>query len=129
MVSVCSTPGSKGLLTANSYSSATITASYNGLTATTTVTVTQPAVTTITLTPASPTIASGTAIQLQATATFEDGSTQNVTTLASWASVDSAVATVNNAGTKGLVTGVAAGTTTITVTYNGVTGNATIVVQ
>ena len=106
-----------------------ITASYGGLTGSGTLTVQQPAIASIAVTPASPTIASGTAIQFTAVATYSDGSTQNVTALATWTSSDLAVATVSNtAGSQGLSTAIAAGTSTITATYTGVTGTATITV-
>ena len=129
VASISNTAGSKGLLTANAYGTATLTATVNGLTDTTLVTVAQPAVTTITLTPASPTIANGTAIQLQATATFADGSTQPATSLATWIAADPAIATVGDtAATKGLVTAVAPGSTTVSASYNGVSGTASVTV-
>ena len=49
-----------------------------------------------------------------------------MTTLATWTTTDAAVATVTQA--HGPVTGVAPGTTSITATYNGLTGTATITV-
>ncbi|QYR22777.1 fibronectin type III domain-containing protein [Paenibacillus sp. sptzw28] len=52
-----------------------------------------------------------------------DRSTQDLTSQASYASSSTAVATVNSAG---LVTGISAGTATITATYNGQTYNAAV---
>ncbi len=54
--------------------------------------------------------------QLTAIATLSDGTTQNVTSATTWQSSSATVATVS---TGGLVTAVAAGTATITATYQG----------
>jgi hypothetical protein len=51
---------------------------------------------------------------------------QNVTTLATWQSANAAVATVSKAG---VVTGIAAGTTSITVTYNGTSVSADVTIH
>ena len=115
--------GTKGRATTHGYGTTTITATYSGQTATGTLTVTQPAIASLVVTPSSPTIASGTAIQFTAVVTYVDGSTQTITTLATWASSNTAAATVSNAsGSQGLTTAIAPGTSTITATYNGVTG-------
>ncbi len=60
-----------------------------------------------------------------ATGTFSDGSTQNVTTQASWTSSAPAVATITAGG---LATGVAAGGTTIQAAVNGVNGSTALTV-
>jgi hypothetical protein len=52
---------------------------------------------------------------LTATATYDDASTADVTATASWGSSDPTTATVS----AGFVTGVAAGSSTVTATYNG----------
>lgn len=52
---------------------------------------------------------------LTATATYDDASTADVTATASWGSSDPTKATVS----AGFVTGVAAGSSTVTATYNG----------
>jgi uncharacterized protein YjdB len=84
----------------------------------------------VAVTPATPTIASGTAIQLQAVATYSDGSTLPVTGQATWTSSDGAVATVSDAsGSKGLTTGVASGTATITATLGAASGTASLTVE
>jgi hypothetical protein len=70
--------------------------------------------------------------QLSATALFSDGSTQNITTLATWSITNpngTTVATISNqAPTEGLVTIDAVGTCTVTVTYEGMTGTTTLTV-
>ena len=74
-------------------------------------TVTPAVLTSITVTPPSPSIANGTTVQLTATGIFSDGTTQNFTSTASWSSTPvTGLATVNPTG---LVTGTAVGTVTI----------------
>ena len=51
---------------------------------------------------------------------------QNVTSLATWQSANTTVATVSKSG---VVTGVAAGTTTVTATYNGTTVSAGVTIH
>ena len=54
---------------------------------------------------------------------FDDGSTSNFTSTATWASSNTAVATIDAADATGLATGVSAGTTDITAVQDGVTSN------
>lgn len=61
-----------------------------------------------------------TTLQLVATATMQDGHTQVVTSLVTWASSDPTKATISAGG---LVTAVADGSTTITAALGGVTGS------
>ncbi len=68
----------------------------------------------------------GTAAQFTATATLSDGSTMDVTSLASWSSSDTSDVTVS---TSGVVTGVAAGSAIVTATYSNVTGSLTVAVS
>jgi uncharacterized protein YjdB len=62
----------------------------------------------------------GATSQFSAMATLSDGTTQDVTNLATWVSSNTDEATVSSAG---LVTGVGAGTVTIQATYQSVTGS------
>ena len=129
MASISSTAGTNGLVATAGYGTTAITASYGTQTVSGTLTVQAPPLVSITVTPASPAIASGTAIQLHATATYSDNSTQEVTTQVTWSSSNTAVATVsNNSGTQGLATGISSGAVTITATENGVSGTATVTV-
>ena len=69
-----------------------------------------------------PSIGVGATEQFTATGTFSDGSTQNLTSSATWVSSMPGLATISNTtATRGLATGVAAGTTTITASVSGVT--------
>ncbi|HVO81907.1 MAG TPA: Ig-like domain-containing protein [Terriglobales bacterium] len=84
-----------------------------------------PALTTITISPPTPSIEEGKTLQLTATGTYDDGSTKTITGDVSWSSNDESTATVN----AGLVTGVAAGTTTITASsVTGVTGSTSVTI-
>jgi RHS repeat-associated protein/uncharacterized repeat protein (TIGR01451 family) len=96
----------------------------NSATVTTTV---QNAVTlsSVSVTPASASLAPAQTVQLTATAIYSDNSTQDVTAQAVWTTSATAVATV---GTTGFVTAVAEGTATITASFNGTSGLATITV-
>ena len=85
-----------------------------------------PTLQSIAVTPANPTILTGGTQQFTATGTYSDNSTQNLTSQVTWASSSTAVATI---GTGGLATGVGAGTTTISATLNGVSGNTGLTVQ
>ena len=67
----------------------------------------------------------GSTSQLTATATMSNGTTQDVTSSATWVSGDATIATVSGAG---VVTGVSAGSTTVTATYQSVTAADSIAV-
>jgi uncharacterized protein YjdB len=117
-----------GLATALTTGSTTVTATVSGVSATAAVTVPQPpppvTVTSIAVTPPTASIAAGATQQFAATATYSDGTTGNVTTTATWTSSKPTVATM----ASGLATAVAAGSTTLTATLNGVSGTATLTV-
>lgn len=121
------TVNTAGLVTAVAAGNATITASLNGVTGSTTVAVSVPVKTlsSLAITPANPKITAGGTQQLTATATYNDGSTANVTATATWRSGNSAAATVNAAG---VVTAVAAGNATISATLSGITASTTVTV-
>jgi uncharacterized protein YjdB len=122
------TVSASGLVTGVSAGTATITAASGELSGTDTVTITAATVTSIAVTPTNPSLPAGLSMQLRATATMSDQTTQDVTTQATWTSSSSSVATVNNETSKGLVAGVAAGSATISATFGGKAGtaNATI---
>ena len=73
----------------------------------------------ITVSPPNPSFALGTTQQMTATGTFSDGSTQDLTDLAAWSTLDPTIATVNNSG---LVMSVAVGQTVVSATAAGITG-------
>jgi 6-phosphogluconolactonase len=79
----------------------------------------------IAITPASPSIVLGTTTQLTATGSYSDGTKKDISSQVTWGSATSTVATVS---TTGLATSVAVGTSAITAMLSGVTGNDTLTV-
>ena len=95
----------------------TITAKLNGVTGTTSVTVTSMTIQTVAIQPVNPTMAAGTKLQLSLIGTFSDGTTQiDLTASARWQTSNYADAVINR---QGLVTGLAAGSVTVTGSING----------
>jgi uncharacterized protein YjdB len=122
-------PGDGGIATAIAAGSATITATYSGLTGTATLTVTDPPLAYVQVTPTNTNLPVQATTQFTATAVFTDNSTRNVTTLATWSSSNSAIAVVANSGpTIGRATALAEGTSTITATYQGSSGTSLLTV-
>lgn len=72
-----------------------------------------PHLTSITIAPATVSLAVGASLQLSATGTYQDGSQKDLTNTLAWSSNSTGIASV--VSTSGLVTGVAGGTATITV--------------
>ena len=84
-----------------------------------------PALVSIAVTPANPSIAAGKQQQFTATGTYSDGSKQNLTSSATWTSSAPAVATISSAG---LATGAAAGNTTIQAASGSINGSTGLTV-
>jgi uncharacterized protein YjdB len=103
-----------GQVTGQSEGTAIITAQQGSVSGSAALVVESSGLSSVTVTPATATVAEQTATQFNAVGTFEDGSTQNLTSSVSWTSSPASVATVSNASpTKGLAAGVAPGTATI----------------
>ena len=81
----------------------------------------------ITIMPASPSMLVGSTLQLSGYGTMSDGSQVQNNGLATWASSNTAVATIGPS--SGLATGIKPGTTTISATYQGITGQTTLTVN
>ncbi|MFA5939319.1 MAG: Ig-like domain-containing protein [Sinimarinibacterium sp.] len=123
------TSGSKGFAQGKQVGSSEIRAAYQGQVGTTQLTVTDAALVRIEVSPTDPTVAKGTTLQFTATAVFSDGTTQNVTTGATWASSNTDVATISNAaGSSGSVQTKAVGTTEISASYQNQTASSTLAV-
>ena len=75
------------------------------------------------------TIAPLTRIIYAASGTFSDGTTQDLTVDATWASTSPGAATVSNSTPKGVATGVAAGATQIEAVLGAETGTANLIVS
>ncbi len=123
------TVSSSGLVTAVAPGTANVTATSGSVAGSTTVTVTAATLQSLAVTPAAPSIAKGTTRQFTATGTYTDGSTQDITSQATWTSSAPTIATVSDAaGSKGLGTAVAVGTTTVSAALDGVTGSTDLTV-
>jgi len=117
---------SGGLATGVAAGNATITATLGEVSDTEVLTVNAVTLSSIAVTPASPSIAVGATQQFTATGTYNDSSTANITSSCTWTSGTEATATIGS-GT-GLATAVAAGTSEITATLGGVHNHANITV-
>ena len=100
----------------------TVTAKSGIVFADTTLTVTSPLLSDITISPTSLEQTTGTSDQFSVTARFSDGSSQEVTASSDWSADAVSIATVGNSGiAKGRVTAVAIGSTNISASYGGIT--------
>jgi uncharacterized protein YjdB len=115
--------GGGGTATALGVGTTKITASYSGFSGTATLTVTDPPISYVQVTPTNTNLPVGATQQFTATAVFTDFTTRNVTAQATWASTSASVAVVTSSGANaGRASALAEGTTTISATYNGVSG-------
>ena len=119
------TVNGSGLVSAVGAGTTTIIATSEGQSGTATITVSLVPVATVTVTPAAPSVSAGQTVQLTATLKDSAGNTLTGRTV-TWTSSNTAAATVSGSG---LVTGVAAGSATITATSGGKSGTATITVM
>jgi uncharacterized protein YjdB len=119
------TVNSAGLATAVGTGTATITATSGSVSGTAALTVTSATVTSIAVTPANSNMPVGTTKQFTATASFSDGSSEDVTASVLWGSSTPAAASINNLG---LVSSVATGSTTISAVLGSVTGTTSLTV-
>src|SRR5215831_12118251 len=126
VATVSNTSTSRGQVNALSAGSTTLTAYLNGIVGTTTLAVSNATLTSITVSPATPSIHLGGSQAFTAIGNFNDGTTQTLTTFLGWSSSSPAVAIISPAG---LATSTGTGTTTISATLDGVTGTATLTVN
>ena len=112
----------KGLVTAVAAGDCAVDASYGGKSATAQVTVGTLTVTALSIAPSPLLIPKGATGQLIATATLSDGSAVDATRTATWSSDDPGTATV----AAGLVTGVAAGSTSVSASAGGQTAKVAV---
>jgi uncharacterized protein YjdB len=119
IATISNAAGSNGQATGVALGTTQITATAPGgmPTASVTLTVTDAVPASIEVTPANAMVQVTRTQQMTATAVYTDGSRVNVTTQVAWSTGRAATATISNgAGSQGIVTGVAAGTTTVTAT-------------
>ena len=118
--------GATAVVTGVATGEATITARDEfGVTGTATITVEPKMLVSIEVDPVDPSIALGTTVALSAIGHYDDNSTQDITAVATWASADPGVATVD---TTGLVTSAAVGSTAVSATLGPISGSTTVTV-
>ncbi len=117
--------GSKGFFRAIAAGTSTITATFpfNGTSGTSLVTVTEPVLQSISVSPGSPSILTLSAKSFTATGTYSDGTTSDITALVTWNSSNTAIATIAGDGT---LTALTQGTTTIGATLGGISGTTNL---
>jgi hypothetical protein len=118
LAGLTSTPGQVMALQPGTTS---VTASYLGKTASAALTVTAAVLTRLDVSPSSASFPKGTSQQFTATGVYSNGTTQNLTTTASWIAADPTVVSFQN---EGLTRGEKVGFTQITASFSGLSGNA-----
>src|SRR5271156_1530622 len=107
----------------------TIVASLNGVSGSTSLTVTPATLMAIEVTPPSPAFANGLTLQLVATGIYSDNSTHDLTSAVTWGSSSSAVASISNAaGSARLARALRPGSTTVTAILGSASANMTLTV-
>jgi hypothetical protein len=128
VATISNTGGSQGIATADTIGSSTISASVDGVTATTVLTVT-PTLQSITITPANAKIPEGETEDFTATGSFANGTTENLTGDVTWASTNTAAVGISNAaGSVGAGFAQGVGTSTISAAFEGIGGATSITV-
>src|SRR5205823_785904 len=113
-----------GLASGGARGTCQVSASFGGVSGSTTLTVGPAVLVSIAVTPANPSIAKGTTQQFTAVGTYSDGSTLEMTNSVSWSSSNLSVATITSGG---LANGGAQGASQISAS-SGVTGSTTLTV-
>jgi hypothetical protein len=118
------TINSSGLAIGAAVGNATIRATLGSISGKPTLTV-QPALVSIAITPANPSIKVGTSLQFTATGTYSDSSTKDLTSSVQWTTTKPGVATIS---ASGLATAVTKGNATIKAKLGGITNATTLTV-
>lgn len=110
-------PGHQGEVTALGEGTLTVLASLSPAAGNTTLTVGPPALLTLSIEPATPSLSVGGSLQLTASGLYTDGQEEDLTDQVVWSSMDpGTVTTSNDVGVEGVLVGVAAGAATVTAT-------------
>lgn len=128
VVTVGNGPGSQGLAQAVAAGSATISATAGAIAAAAQLSVT-PLLTSITVSPSTASAAVGATQQFTAAGLYSDGTTQDLTAVATWTAAPGTSAAIGNAaGTPGLAQGIAPGSVAISASFASMTGSASLTV-
>ena len=120
--------GSKGVATGISPGVTEISALLGSISGSTTLTVTDAVLVAINVTPINPSVPAGLSLAFTATGTFSDGTTRDLTSIATWSSSASSATISNAAGSNGVATGVSPGVTQISAQSGSVSGSTTLTV-
>jgi hypothetical protein len=115
-----------GLASAQAIGTATVTATLGSVAGATALTVSGPALVSIAVAPANSSIGLGATQQLSATGTFSDGTTQDLTSSATWASASPTVAAITS---PGVALAQNFGTAVISATSASISGSGTLAVM
>lgn len=130
VLTVSNGEGNRGAVRGMTPGTATVQAAVEDLTAEVSLTVTAPAVTSVSITPQNPMASGGASVAFTLTAAYSDGSAQVVTTSTTWTSSNTNVATVSNtAPDQGVASTFGVGTTTIGATFAGHSDETTLQVS
>ena len=116
---------SVGLATGVGTGNTTIQAASGSISGSTVLTVTPATLVSLAITPVNPSIVKNNTQQFTATGSYSDGSQQNLTTVVSWSSSNTTVATI---GSSGLATGLATGSSSIQATSGAINASTTLTV-
>lgn len=112
-----------GVASTLSIGSTIITASAKGITSNSAnLSVTAASLTSIAITPTISTVVKGLTTNFSASGTYSDGTTTDISNLATWSSGNPSIATINS--TTGVATGVNVGSTDIFASFNGITSTS-----
>ena len=129
-VGISNADGSRGLATTFKTGTPTVSATLGTISGTAVFTVSTKSLDSINVEPANPNVALGLTQPFTATGIFSDASTLDLTAMVAWTSATPASATISNAaGSRGLATTHAAGTSLITATFGPVSGASTLTVD
>jgi hypothetical protein len=130
VATVSNANGSNGLASTAGVGATTISATFGSVSGSTAFNVSAAQLVSIQVTPGTAGIGNGLAEQFIATGTYTNNSQQYLTTQVTWASSNTAVATISNAaGSNGLVTSAGIGTTTISATSGTVAASTVLTVR
>jgi len=130
VAAVSNAAGTCGLAQTLNSGTANVSATFDGVSGGTQLTVTGAVIDTIVVTPDDLTLPVGYSARFTATANYTDGSSADITKDVIWTSSNTAKAKISNSGsTKGLATGVSAGAPIIKASLQGVSGTATLMVS
>ena len=119
------TVSAAGVVTAAGIGSSVIKATLGSVSGMATVTVTAPVLESITVTPASPSVAKGLTQQFTATGNYSNNVHQDLTATVTWSSATTTAVTINSAG---LATAAGVGSSKITATMGSISGSTTMTV-